>query len=93
MRRVLLVGTGRAGQTLARTLWYSPGTRSFNLIGFIDDDTTKIGTSYDGIPVISSSAELLRVIDAYRISDLVIAVTGTIRGETFQSFSRRRNTG
>jgi exopolysaccharide biosynthesis polyprenyl glycosylphosphotransferase len=83
MRRVLLVGAGKAGQTLAR-VYNSLLPRSFNLIGFIDDDIAKIGKSYEGIPVISSSAELLRVIDAYRISDLVVAVTGAIRGETFQ---------
>jgi len=92
MRRVLLVGAGSAGQTLAR-LYGTLLTRSFNLVGFIDDDVTKIGTSYDGIPVISSSAELLRVIDAYRISDLVIAVTGTIRGETFQSILEAQERG
>jgi exopolysaccharide biosynthesis polyprenyl glycosylphosphotransferase len=92
MRRVLLVGAGRAGQTLAQ-LYGTLLTRSFNLVGFIDDDVTKIGTSYDGIPVISSSAELLRVIDAYRISDLVIAITGTIRGETFQSILEAQERG
>ena len=41
-RRVLLVGAGKAGQTLAE-LYGTLGTRSFNLMGFIDDDETKIG--------------------------------------------------
>ena len=92
MRRVLLVGAGRAGQTLAQ-LYGTLLTRSFNLVGFIDDDVTNIGTSYDGIPVISSSAELLRVIDAYRISDLVISITGTIHGETFQTILEAQERG
>ena len=84
MRRVLVVGAGSAGRTLAQ-LYRSLVPSSFNLVGFIDDDTEKIGNAYDGIPVISSSTELLRVIDAYRISDLVIAVTGAIQGATFQT--------
>jgi len=92
MRRVLLVGAGRAGQTLAQ-LYGNLSPRSFNLVGFIDDDAAKIGTSYEGIPVISSSAELLRVIDAYRISDLVIAVTGAIQGETFQAILEAQERG
>ncbi|HEX9839525.1 MAG TPA: exopolysaccharide biosynthesis polyprenyl glycosylphosphotransferase [Anaerolineales bacterium] len=92
MRRALLVGAGRAGQTLAQ-LYNTLSTRSFNLVGFIDDDTSKIGTSIEGIPVISSSAELLRVIDAYRISDLVIAITGAIRGETFQAILEAQERG
>jgi exopolysaccharide biosynthesis polyprenyl glycosylphosphotransferase len=92
MRRVLIVGAGRAGQTLAR-LYNSLSPRSFNLVGFIDDDASKIGTSCESIPVISSSAELLRVIDAYRISDLVIAVTGAIHGETFQAILEAQERG
>jgi len=84
MRRVLVVGAGSAGRTLAQ-LYRNLVPRSFNLVGFIDDDATKIGKSYDDIPVISSSAELLRVIDAYRISDLVVAITSTIHGATFQT--------
>jgi FlaA1/EpsC-like NDP-sugar epimerase len=92
MRRVLVVGAGRAGQTLAQ-LYNSQSPRSFNLVGFIDDDASKIGTSCESIPVISSSAELLRVIDAYRISDLVIAVTGAIHGETFQAILEAQERG
>ena len=37
-RRMLLIGAGKAGQTLAE-LYNSSGTRSFNLIGYVDDDT------------------------------------------------------
>ncbi|HEX6271303.1 MAG TPA: exopolysaccharide biosynthesis polyprenyl glycosylphosphotransferase [Anaerolineales bacterium] len=92
MRRVLVVGAGSAGQTLAR-LYADLSPRSFNLVGFIDDDVAKIGQSLEGIPVISSSAQLLRVIDAYRISDLVVAITGAIQGETFQAILEAQERG
>lgn len=92
MRRVLVVGAGRAGQTLAQ-LYNDSSPRSFNLVGFIDDDTSKIGTSLEGVPIISSSDQLLRVIDAYRISDLVIAITGAIHGETFQAILEAQERG
>jgi len=84
MRRVLVVGAGAAGQTLAE-LYRSMSTRSFNMVGYIDDDPRKVGKSYHGFPVISSSTKLLRTIDAYRISDLVVAINGEIRGDTFQA--------
>jgi exopolysaccharide biosynthesis polyprenyl glycosylphosphotransferase len=92
MRRVLIVGAGRAGQTLAR-LYNNQSPRSFNLVGFIDDEPSKIGQDCEGIPVISSSAELPRVVDAYRISDLVIAITGAIQGETFQAILEAQERG
>jgi exopolysaccharide biosynthesis polyprenyl glycosylphosphotransferase len=83
-RRVLLIGAGKAGQTLAE-VYNSQGTRSFNLIGYVDDDTAKVGKRICGLRVLGSSIHLLNIIDVYHISDLVIAINGEIQGATFQS--------
>ncbi len=82
-RRILLIGAGKAGQTLA-DLYQTLGTRSFHIIGFIDDDQEKKGASFYGLPVLGTCAHLLDLIDVYHISDLVIAINGEIQGETFQ---------
>ncbi|MBK9925704.1 MAG: hypothetical protein IPP66_10465 [Anaerolineales bacterium] len=84
LRRILLIGAGKAGQVLAE-LYQSVGTRSFNIIGFIDDDAQKVGKKFYGLPVLGGSDNLLELIDAYRISDLVVAINGEIRGATFQT--------
>jgi len=83
-RRILLIGAGMAGQTLAE-LYQSLGTRSFNIVGFIDDDIKKIGKKFHELPVMGSSDRLLQMVDAYRITDLVVAINGEIQGATFQS--------
>ncbi|HEX6033382.1 MAG TPA: sugar transferase [Anaerolineales bacterium] len=83
-RRMLLIGAGKAGQTLAE-LYNSSGTRSFNLIGYVDDDTAKVGKKICGLRVLGSSVNLLNIIDVHHISDLVIAINGEIQGATFQS--------
>ena len=83
-RRILVVGAGRAGQTLAE-LYRNLGTRSFNIIGFIDDDGQKAGKVFHGIPVLGACDHLLNLIEVYRISDLVVAINGTIEGATFQT--------
>jgi exopolysaccharide biosynthesis polyprenyl glycosylphosphotransferase len=83
-RRVLLLGAGKAGQTLGE-LYQSLGTRSFNLIGYVDDDSAKVGKTICGLRVLGSSVHLLNLIDVYHISDLVIAINGEIQGATFQS--------
>ncbi len=65
-RRVLVVGAGKAGQTLAevyRTLIPPP----FRLVGFIDDDPKKVGRSVMGFPIIASSDQLLKVIEDYKV--------------------------
>jgi exopolysaccharide biosynthesis polyprenyl glycosylphosphotransferase len=91
-RRILLVGAGRAGQTLAE-LYESLGTRSFHIIGFVDDDKQKLRKKYHGLPVLGPSDNLLNLIDAYHISDLVIAISGEIRGETFQTILDAQESG
>jgi len=83
-RRTLLIGAGKAGQTLAE-LYNSSGTRSFNIIGYVDDNEQKVGTTFEGLPVLGTSARLLDLIDAHRISDLIVAINGEIQGTTFQT--------
>ncbi|HXD10689.1 MAG TPA: sugar transferase [Anaerolineales bacterium] len=83
-RRILLIGAGKAGQTLAE-LYHLLGTRSFIIVGYIDDDEQKVGKSFENLPVLGPSTRLLELIDVYRISDLVVAINGEIQGTTFQS--------
>jgi len=83
-RRILLVGAGGAGQTLAE-LYNTLGTRSFHIVGYIDDDEQKAGKTLHDLPVLGSSEHLLDLIDIHHISDLVVAINGEIKGTTFQS--------
>jgi len=83
-RRILLIGAGKAGQTLAE-LYRTEGTQSFNILGFIDDDMMKVGKTFNELPVLGTCKQLLNLIDMYRISDLVVAINGEIKGATFQS--------
>ncbi len=84
LRRILLIGAGKAGQTLAE-LYHSLGTRSFHIIGYIDDDAQKVGRTFHGLPVLGTSGQLLNLIDDHHISDLVVAINGEIQGSTFQN--------
>lgn len=83
-RRMLIIGAGKAGCTLAE-LYHSLGARSFNIVGFIDDDEQKVGKVIERFPVLGTSARLIHMIDAYRISDLVVAINGEVQGSTFQT--------
>ncbi len=83
-RRVLVVGAGKAGITLAqvyRLLTPPP----FNLVGFVDDDPKKVKRSFEGFSVIGTSNQLIQLVDDYHISDLVMAINGEVQGTTFQA--------
>ena len=83
-RRMLIIGAGKAGQTLAE-LYHSLGTRSFNIVGYIDDDEQKVGKTFHGFLVLGTSACLIDLIDTYRVSDLAVAINGEVMGATFQT--------
>lgn len=84
LRRVLAIGAGKAGQTLAE-LYESLATRSFNFVGFVDDDKQKLKKTYHGLKVLGPSERLLALIDEHHVTDLVVAINGEIAGATFQS--------
>jgi len=82
-RRILIVGAGKAGATLAKA--YDELTQSpFYLLGFTDDDPDKIGSKVAGYRVLGSNRNLLKVIAQQNISDIVVAITGSMMGSTFQ---------
>jgi exopolysaccharide biosynthesis polyprenyl glycosylphosphotransferase len=82
-RRILVIGAGKAGRTLAR-LYKSMNPPPFHFVGFVDDDREKIGKSIEGLPVFGNSEQLLQVLEEQRVSDLVIGIMGVMRGITFQ---------
>ncbi len=82
-RRVLLVGGGKAGETLLQViddLWPPP----FYLVGIIDDDPQKIGTQIEGHEVLGDSRELLEIVEVEDVSDIIVAISGEMLGSTFQ---------
>jgi exopolysaccharide biosynthesis polyprenyl glycosylphosphotransferase len=84
MRRAVIVGAGKAGRSLV-DIYGRLSPPPFILLGFVDDDQLKQGTSTNGFPVMGTSDMLLVLIEEYRISDIVVAINGEIKGETFQN--------
>ncbi len=70
--RILIVGAGEAGEALFREL---PQTiQGAGVIAFADDDTHKIGTAIEGVPVkgpLSQTGEICREL---RITDIILAI-------------------
>ncbi|HBY08056.1 MAG TPA: sugar transferase [Chloroflexi bacterium] len=84
MRRVLLVGVGNAGQMILR-VFNSQQTPPFHLVGIIDDDPQKQGQTIEGHPVLTNSEGLLEIVSAEQISDVIVAISGSMQGSTFQA--------
>lgn len=92
MRRVLIIGAGRSGATLAKVVketWPPP----FYLVGFIDDDEIKVGTSVESWPILGTSRELLQIVDERMVTDLVFAITGEMCDDMFQAMMQAEEQG
>lgn len=92
LKRALLVGAGAAGKTIMDVITDLDPT-PFHLIGIIDDDPEKLHTFVDKTEVIASSDELLKIIEEERISDIIVAISGEIKGGTFQTLLDAQHLG
>jgi FlaA1/EpsC-like NDP-sugar epimerase len=85
-RRVLIVGAGEAGLAIAREAQTS---REINLmpIGFVDDNREKVGTHIFGLPVLGTRAQLVELVTAYGIQEVIIAMP-TAAGKVIREIVR-----
>ena len=84
MRRVLVIGAGSAGETIAQA-YNNLRPQPFLLVGFMDDDPTKVGKQIEGFPVLAGNDHLLETIEKESITEIIIAISGGMQGGTFQT--------
>jgi len=71
--RALILGAGAAGEMLQRDLRRSD-EHSYHVVGFVDDDPSKVGSIVGGKPVLGSVEDLRELAQRHRISKILIAV-------------------
>jgi exopolysaccharide biosynthesis polyprenyl glycosylphosphotransferase len=92
LRRVLIVGAGRAGTTLVQVLkeiWPPP----FYMVGLIDDDPLKRNTCVEGYPILGNSREMLQIIEREKVTDVIFAITGEMEDCMFQALLQAEEEG
>ncbi len=81
-RRSLIVGAGWAGRTIARTIRdLSPG---YHLVGFVDDDPAKQGRVIEDLPVLGTRRDLVTLVRANGVAEVILAITQDVDGELLQ---------
>ncbi len=72
--RVMIYGAGAAGM-LTRNALLQDGMFHYDIIAFIDDNTTKVNKALEGIPVMSAERAInADFVKRYKISQLIIAI-------------------
>ena len=80
-QRALIVGAGGAGTTLVTALRHTSrdanpfrGT-GYEIVGFIDDAPELQGAVIQGAPVLGAHAAMLDAVQAYGVSEVIVAIT------------------
>lgn len=92
LRRVLIIGAGKAGKTLVdviANLWPPP----FFTVGLIDDNPEKLGTQLGSFPVLGASHDLIDLIHEHQVTDLILAISGEMKGDMFQAILTAQEMG
>jgi exopolysaccharide biosynthesis polyprenyl glycosylphosphotransferase len=84
MRRVLIVGAGQSGQAILGVIAQQKPQPYF-VVGMIDDDAQKEGLIIGGARVIGTNEHVLDLVKSEAITDIVVAITGSMNGTMFQA--------
>lgn len=98
-RPALIIGAGRAGQSVAEALLQNAQV-GYRVVGFIDDDPGKAGTSIpiegqrtaplgdqetpQALPVLGSRQQIHDLITRHRVSTLILAITRDVDSDLLQ---------
>ncbi len=87
-RKVIIIGAGWAGQTIARAILQNARTH-YRILGFIDDDPAKrhqtLSILDEDIPVIGAASDLKQLVIAQRVPEIIVAVTRDVHTALFQA--------
>ena len=87
-RRILIAGAGQHGLSIARDILASPSSTAVRLVGFVDDDSAKIGARLDGARVLGPLAEALALAERHQVSEIIVAMPSAA-AEVVRAFVRR----
>ncbi|MEM8642451.1 MAG: nucleoside-diphosphate sugar epimerase/dehydratase [Cyanobacteria bacterium P01_G01_bin.54] len=73
LQRVLLIGAGQAGAMMVQEI-RSNAELTINVVGFLDDDRSKVGRRVEGIRVLGTTADLLAIAQANHVDEVLIAM-------------------
>ncbi|KPJ56494.1 hypothetical protein AMJ49_04750 [Parcubacteria bacterium DG_74_2] len=88
----LIVGAGDAGEQILRSILSSP-LSSYLPVGFVDDDKFKQGSLIHGIKVLGGIEEIPRLVNNYKIEEMIIALPSAGRSTIKKAVELGRQAG
>ena len=73
VKHTLVVGAGRAGVSILNEIQNNSGLAS-KVIGFVDDNPYKKGTTIQGVSVLGSTEEIPQLVAQYDLDEIIVAI-------------------
>jgi len=70
IKNVLIFGTGILGEKILREIILNPQL-GYNIVGFIDEDHTRIGLKIHGKPILGTINDVPKLVDMYKIEIII----------------------
>lgn len=91
-RKTLIIGTSPAAQQLSQKL-KTRITDGYDVVGFVDKTRISVGNSLNGIKIIGSIDNINKLIQDYKISDVIFSTDDLSYKEIFNIISKANNLG
>jgi len=72
-KKILIIGAGDSGEKIYREIRENNNLH-YNVIGFLDDNFSKIGRKIHGLPVLSTTEEVKAVVEQTETEEIIIAL-------------------
>lgn len=73
-KNLLIVGAGDAAAMLVREIEQNDDASLVHIVGFVDDDTSKVGSLLAGFPVLGSIDDINKITRKSSIDEIIIAI-------------------
>jgi exopolysaccharide biosynthesis polyprenyl glycosylphosphotransferase len=83
LQRILVIGAGILGREITQKI-LAHRELGFRVMGFLDDDQSKVGTSFLGVPVLGTTRQAEEILDQYRIDQVYMALPVEAHKRTLQ---------
>ncbi len=79
-KRTLIVGAGSLGISLLRNI-HNSSKLDYNVVGLIDDDTSKMGIRLHGVQVLGNRHDIVRICAERRVDEIIFAINSVDSAE------------
>ena len=76
-KRLLIIGAGNCGEKIYREI-HDNARLQYRVVGFLDDDSEKLGKKIHGVPVLGQIKDIRKVINKTKADEVLIAISSTI---------------